>query len=317
MASPQRLAVKLCNVSPRVLQTVERRQFLCPITPVKDTCKQNTKNKEQLSPFNIDTPNRRKILKDGLPKKHGTVLGSGGFGIVYKASYKGDQVAAKVMETKKCISALNSEKHASFLRHSNIVKILMIEEGASLSLITMELCGTTLQDHLDKAALVKNKIVRILRDITCALQFCHNAGIVHADVKPKNILMSADGQAKLTDFGSSVLIAEPNEPSEFHGTPGYVAPEVLKGNKPTPAADIYSLGIVAWQMISRKLPFAGLHSHTIIYLSAKGNRPRDDDINDNFNGIYKTLYRKMWSQYVMDRPATNEVISNIDRLIVQ
>lgn len=101
----------------------------------------------------------------------------------------------------------------------------------------------------------------------------------------------------------------------FQGTPGYTAPEILKGNKPSPAADIYSLGIVAWQMLSRILPFAGLHSHTIIYLSAKGYRPIDDNIDDEFKGAYKTLYRQMWSQNVIDRPTTSEVISKIDTLI--
>lgn len=125
-------------------------------------------------------------------------------------------MAAKVMRTEKCSNVLNCEKNASFLRHSNIVKVLMIEEGASLSLITMELCGTTLQNRLDKAAITKDQRIAILKGVTCALQFCHNAGIVHADVKPKNILISVDGQPKLTDFGSSVLIGEPYEVHKFH-----------------------------------------------------------------------------------------------------
>ncbi|KOC61536.1 putative LIM domain-containing serine/threonine-protein kinase [Habropoda laboriosa] len=315
MASPRRLATKLCSISPRVLKNVDGRTYLHPRTPFKDTCKKGIENKNQLSPFNIDTPNRKKILKDGLPTKHGIFLGSGGFGTVYKASYKGDQVAAKVMQTEKCSNVLNCEKHASLLRHSNIVKVLMIEEGASLSLITMELCGTNLQDCLDETMLTKNERISILKGVTSALQFCHNAGIIHADVKPRNILMSADGQPKLTDFGSSILIGEPNDDNEFHGTPGYTAPEVIKGNRPTIAADIYSLGIVAWQMISRELPFEGLHSHTIIYLSAKGHRPKDNNIDDEFKGIYKTLYRKMWLQNPTDRPTTNEVINTTDTLI--
>ncbi|XP_076649195.1 proto-oncogene serine/threonine-protein kinase mos [Halictus rubicundus] len=315
MASPQRLARKLCSVSPRALKTVERRQFPSPKTPVK-TCQRIVENSNRLSPFNLDTPNRRRILEDGLPRTHATVLGCGAFGTVYKASYKGDQVAAKVMQTGRCTDALNSEKHAIFLKHSNIVKVLMIEQGASLSLITMELCGTTLQDRLDKDRLTKNKRVSILKDVTCALQFCHNAGIVHADVKPKNILMSRDDQPKLTDFGSSVSIRDSNNESfEFHGTPGYTAPEVLNGCRPTPAADIYSLGIVAWQMLSRKVPFAGLHSHTTIYLSAKGNRPNDIRIDDEFKGAYNHLYVKMWSQRVEDRPTTARVIEEIDAMM--
>lgn len=68
-------------------------------------------------------------------------------------------------------------------------------------------------------------------------------------------------------------------------------------------------------MLFRKLPFAGLHSHTIIYLSVKGHRPADDNIDDEFQGVYKTLYRQMWSQNATDRITANEVISKIDMLL--
>ncbi|XP_076386028.1 proto-oncogene serine/threonine-protein kinase mos isoform X2 [Megachile rotundata] len=287
MASPQRLAAKLYNISPRLLKNVGKRQFLSPTTPVRNTYKQITENQKQISPFNLDTPNRRKILQDGLPDKHGTILGSGAFGTVYKASYKGDHVAVKMMRTEKCFDALSSEKHASSLKHSNIVKVLIIEQGVSLSLIAMELCGPTLQDRLDETALTKFERISILRGVASALQFCHDAGIIHADVKPKNILISTDGLPKLTDFGSSVLIGESNENIKFCGTPGYTAPEVLKGNIPTPLADIYSLG----------------------------SRPMDDNIDDEFNGAYKALYRAMWSQNIINRPIASKVISMIDTLI--
>lgn len=102
------------------------------------------------------------------------------------------------------------------MRHANIVNILSIEEGAALSLITMELCGTTLQDKLELENLGKFERLQIWRDIACALQFCHNAGIVHADVKPRNILIGNSGQPKLTDFGSSVLINELHSEETSH-----------------------------------------------------------------------------------------------------
>lgn len=105
---------------------------------------------------------------------------------------------------------INSEKHAAVLHHENIVKILNIEQGNNLALITMELCGISLQDRLQEAALSREKRVSIWRDIANALQFCHNSGIIHADVKATNILVADDGQAKLTDFGSSVLIDKPH-----------------------------------------------------------------------------------------------------------
>lgn len=123
--------------------------------------------------------------------------------------FVGIQVAAKILQKCKDNDVIiNSEKHACLLRHANIINILNIEEGAALSLITMELCGNTLQDQLEKENLDRLKRIHMLRDIACALQFCHNAGVVHADVKPRNILIGKCGRPKLTDFGSSVLMNE-------------------------------------------------------------------------------------------------------------
>lgn len=98
-------------------------------------------------------------------------------------------------------------------------------------------------------------------------------------------------------------------------TPGYAAPEVLCGIIPSPAADIYSLGILAWQILSRKIPFEGLHVHTIIYLSVKGKRPSDEDLDDEFQGQYKSLYREMWSQKMTARPVASKVIYMLDILM--
>ena len=122
-------------------------------------------------------------------------------------------MAAKIIPRKQNDDeVINSERHATILRHTNIVKILRIEQGNSLSLITMELCGTSLKDRLQESALLKEKRVSIWKDIASALQFCHDSGVIHADVKATNILMAANGQAKLTDFGSSILVDEPDEP---------------------------------------------------------------------------------------------------------
>lgn len=106
----------------------------------------------------------------------------------------------------------------------------------------------------------------------------------------------------------TILLRELTVASLPQGTPGYIAPEVLKGYAVTPAADVYSLGILAWQMLSRKLPFCSLHVHTIIYLSAKGARPEDEDLLDGLGGRYKLLYRRMWAQIPENRPTIESVI---------
>ncbi|KAI4493209.1 hypothetical protein M0802_009497 [Mischocyttarus mexicanus] len=314
MASP-RLISKFRSLSPipKSRNSLSPGSFITNNNYIK-----SPENRNKLSPFNLNTPDRREILNNGLPNKQRTVLGTGGFGTVYKAVYKGTQVAAKILEkSKNRNNTIDSEKHACLLRHANIVNILNIEEGTAVSLITMELCGITLQDYLEENYLDKRERIRIWKDIACALQFCHNTGVIHADVKPKNILIGNSGQLKLTDFGSSILINEINEDQISHtitSTPGYAAPEVLCGMIPSPAADIYSLGIVAWQILSKKIPFSGLHAHTIIYLSVKGKRPSDEDLNDEFKGKYKSLYREMWSSNIKARPVASKVIEMIDKL---
>ncbi|XP_011636141.1 serine/threonine-protein kinase mos [Pogonomyrmex barbatus] len=308
MASPQRLVHSLKHLSPRLLEIKSNiRAPSVPKTP-DNVHEGKAKNEKLLSPFNIDTPNRVKLLENGLPKKYHSILGAGAFGTVYKALYKGDQIAAKIIPRKQNDDeTINSERHAATLRHANIVKILSIEQGSSLSLIAMELCGISLQDRLQESALLKEERVSIWKDIARALQFCHNSGVIHADVKATNILMATGGQAKLIDFGSSILIDKPHVSIQPRGTPGYTAPEILKGNIPTFATDIYSLGIVAWQMLSRQVPFYGLHIHTIIYISVKGTRPKDEALDDEFAGRYKELFRAAWSQHAVDRPSLDEI----------
>ncbi|XP_029169516.1 serine/threonine-protein kinase mos isoform X2 [Nylanderia fulva] len=312
MASPRRLMPTLKHLSPRPFESVSNIRTSSPKTP---NFLKVVKNEEPSSPFNLDTPNRIRLLRDGLPKKHRPVLGTGAFGTVYKAFYKGSQVAAKIIECKRNDDEIiNSEKHAAALRHANIVKILKVEQGNSLSMITMELCGTSLQDRLQESVLEKEKRVSIWRDVAQALQFCHISSVIHADVSATNILMTAEDRAKLTDFGSSILIGEPHVSIKLRGTPGYMAPEMLRGDEPTFAADVYSLGIVAWQMLSREVPFHGLHTHTIIYISVKGTRPKCETLDDEFSGRYKELFKAAWSQDIADRPTLNEIISKLDLL---
>ncbi|KAK0157078.1 hypothetical protein PV327_011412 [Microctonus hyperodae] len=314
MASPRLTVsvVKQLNLSPRSLQNSRNvRHSLSPRTPDKlldlNKCKAKTIWKHRVLPFNIDTPNRVKIINNGLESEEKSILGYGGFGAVYKASYKGNQVAVKIIKQRKQDDlTVEAEKHASTLIHPNIVPIFMIERGKIWSLIIMELCDTSLEEKLQEIILNKVERIHILKAIACALQFCHNSGIIHADVKPKNILIASDGQPKLADFGSSILISEMDKiTTSLYGTPGYVAPEVIKGRTPCIESDIYSLGILAWRLLSTEVPFRGYHPHTILYLTGRGERPIDNDINDGYHGYTKrnslffSVYRRLSSFYML------------------
>ncbi|XP_043468534.1 serine/threonine-protein kinase mos isoform X1 [Leptopilina heterotoma] len=317
MASPQALKSGLRRLSPSSTSINIQK-----LSPVSSHVRRNLLNEPErsketfLTPFKVDTPNRKLLVNKGLQNQHPTVLGSGSFGKVYRASYKGDKVAAKLVDRKKHgDSILEAEKHAASLAHENIIKVLAIEEGDLLSVITMELCENSLEEKLEKTSLDPVERVSIWKAIASALRFCHNSGIVHGDVKPKNILFGVDSQPKLADFGSSVLLNESCLEYVFHGTPGYAAPEVVRGEVPTPAADIYSLGVVAWQMLSRKSPFQGLHRHTILYLTGCGSRPFSVKCDDGFNGKYNDLYVEMWAENRRRRPALIVIITELDKLI--
>ncbi|XP_051163320.1 serine/threonine-protein kinase mos [Leptopilina boulardi] len=317
MASPRALTSGIKRLSPssRTINTLKLSPVSSPVR--RNLLNEPEWNKEKfLSPFKVDTPNRKILINEGLQNQHPIILGTGGFGKVYKASYKGDKVAVKLIDRNKHgDSIIKAEKHAASLMHINIVKVFAIEEGDILSVITMELCMNSLQEKLEKTSLIPEERIFIWKGIASALRFCHNSGIVHGDVKPKNILLGIDGQAKLADFGSSVLINESCVEYTFHGTPGYTAPEVVRGEIPTPSSDIYSLGIVAWQMLSRKSPFQGLHTHTILYLTGCGARPLSGKYDDGFNGKYKELYVEMWSENKRRRPALIVIITELNKLI--
>ena len=130
----------------------------------------------------------------------------------------GKEVAAKIIKSDKSkdIKISRAEREAALLRHSNIVQVLKVYEGPALTLITMELCGQSLQEVLKESSITCNQRINIWQCICKALKFCHKMGIVHADVKPKNVLMGKDNQPKLADFGSAVLMHEPYSSSNFH-----------------------------------------------------------------------------------------------------
>lgn len=108
------------------------------------------------------------------------------------------------------------EKEAAFLKHSNIVRVLKVDEGPALTLITMELCGNSLENILEESSIRKEQRIHVWKSIARALRYCHRMSVVHADVKPKNVLMSVDNQPKLADFGSAVFLNEPYTPFDFH-----------------------------------------------------------------------------------------------------
>ena len=177
------------------------------------------------------------------------------------------------------------------LRHPNIVEVYDTEEAYATFFIVMErVPGTVLDKAIEKAGRLSFETSReILRQLASALGAAHSRGIVHRDVKPSNVAFAYEGQVKLMDFGLSfsreIAVAEDQEGEIVGvGTPCYMAPEQIEGPRVDGRCDIYSLGIVAYEMLTGKPPFNGnmyhvlhqhLHSRVPSLLEAVPEAPED------------------------------------------
>ena len=195
-------------------------------------------------------------------------LGEGAMGEVYRATDQqtGQEVAVKVVSRKL---ALDPEMVARFeregealrqLRHPNIVGFVEMFEHAGQHMIVMEYVpGGSLLSLIRQGPLPVERARRIALELCDALTRAHHLHIIHRDLKPENILLAADGTPKLTDFGVARLLAGPRltGTGTQMGTPYYMAPEAWEGKPLDAQADIWSLGVVLYEMLTGKVPFDG------------------------------------------------------------
>jgi len=224
------------------------------------------------------TPNRIKLESEGLSSTEKMVLGRGAYGTVILGKWRGRKVAIKVMEKEdggkatRRRKSLESELQAKHLDHKNIVKVHDVyAKDNQYALVIMEYVGSrnlhrllieTRDKPLDTCLLLS-----AAKSVSSALGHCHSKGIIHLDVKPANIMVNSQGMFKLGDFGCSVATSTPTLDVDHFlvGTPGYQAPEFLRGSPPSPRCDVYSLAILLWQLDTREVPFTGHHPQAVMY----------------------------------------------------
>ena len=206
------------------------------------------------------------------------MVGKGGMGAVFLAHdlTLEREVAIKVLPPdismdEHIVKRFQQEaKTAAKLDHTNIIPIYRVESEGGLNYFVMKyIAGTSLEDVLDqKQPLSIDYIQRVLWEAACALGHAHQRGVVHRDVKPANIMFDHDGRVMLTDFGISKALQAASGftgTGMIIGTPHYMAPEQAKGSTVDGRADQYSLGVVAYRMLTSELPYIGDSVHTILY----------------------------------------------------
>src|SRR5580658_1766872 len=208
-------------------------------------------------------------------------LGRGAMGVVYKAidPVIGRTVAVKTIKLSEEGTGLSrpelltrfqtEARAAGLLTHPNIVVVFDAGEEDGLYYITMELVeGKSLQAHLDGGqAFALPRVLRIMEQTCSALQFAHERNVVHRDIKPANIMLTADDTVKVTDFGTAKILQFGTMQQTAHvmGTPSYMSPEQVKGRAVDGRSDIFSLGVLLYEMVTGEKPFPGQNITTVIY----------------------------------------------------
>src|SRR5215475_11530686 len=219
-------------------------------------------------------------------------LGRGAMGVVYKALDPtiGRTVALKTMrldvhglDAQEMVRRFQNEARAAgVLNHPNIVTIYDAGEEDGIFYIAMEfIVGTTLHELLaEKHVLSTDEVVQIARQICRGLDYAHSNGIIHRDVKPANIMITANGTVKIMDFGIAKSGGQVTNTGQVLGTPNYMSPEQVKGRPLDGRSDLFSMGVILYEMLTGEKPFVGQNVTTIIYkiVNETPITPRDLDV---------------------------------------
>jgi serine/threonine protein kinase len=217
-------------------------------------------------------------------------LGAGGMGVVYLAqdARLARRVALKVLPTE---FARDEERVARFerearavaaLSHPGIAVLYEIGQVDGVRYLAMEYVeGRSLQEQLALGPLSKGCVIDYTTQVASALEHAHGRGILHRDIKPANMMVTLDGRVKLLDFGLAKLLELDDDtrsvltaPGTWMGTLQYCAPEVLRGREADRRSDLYSLGVVVYQMSCGRLPYEGLDGHALVSAILSGqSRP--------------------------------------------
>ena len=206
-------------------------------------------------------------------------IGRGGTAIVYLARERssGAEVAiklirAKYLEDEEAMARFAREaRFVASLAHPNVVGVHRVLDlgAAGIALVMTHVNGRTLKQVIhDDRPLRPEFVVRVLREVASALSAAHAMGIIHRDVKPENIFITEDGRALLADFGVARSMSSDTQLT-MHGvaigTPSYMSPEQIDGSALDGRGDIYSLGLVAWEMFTGHRPWEGESLYAVLY----------------------------------------------------
>ena len=254
------------------------------------------------------------------------IIGVGGMAVVYKAFDNIDNriVAVKILKDEFLANEdfrrrfKNESKAISVLSHKNIVKVYDVSYGDRLQYIVMEYVdGITLKEYIEQQGTINTReAVYFVTQILRALQHAHDKGIVHRDIKPQNIMLTSDGTIKVTDFGIARFSRSETETmnGQAIGSVHYISPEQAKGSVTDAKTDIYSVGVVLYEMLTGKLPFQSENAVSVALMQLQNDPVLPRDINPNIPvGLEQIVLRAM-RKNINDRyQSASEMLMDIEK----
>ena len=242
-------------------------------------------------------------------------LGQGAMGIVYKAK---DPLIDRVVAIKTINLGLaldekeeyeerfyQEAKAAGRLNHPNIVTIYDVGRTGEVAYIAMELLqGRELRDIMNESGLLPvDQVLDIVAQVASGLSYAHEHGIVHRDVKPSNIMVIRDGQVKITDFGIARMSSSSvrTQTGMVLGSPKYMSPEQVMGKALDQRSDVFSLGVMLYEMLTGQTPFKGENVNAIMYQTLNAVPAPPNALNSSVPEMVNFIVAKALAKMVGDR----------------
>lgn len=262
---------------------------------------------------------------DGRYEIH-ELIGVGGMANVYRCYDTIDdrEVAIKILKEEFLDNAdfirrfKNESKSIAVLSHPNIVKVYDVSFGDMIQYIVMEyIDGVTLKEYIAQQGIVKwREALHLTTQILRALQHAHEKGIVHRDIKPQNIMLLQDGTIKVTDFGiaRNFNSATRTMTEQAIGSVHYIAPEQAKGGNTDGKTDIYSVGVMMYEMLTGKLPFVADNAVSVAIMQLQSTPKLPREINPNIpTGLEEITLHAMQKDPRARYESAQAMLNDIDR----
>lgn len=236
-------------------------------------------------------------------------IGRGSMGVVYKAHDPNLDltIALKVLRQDRMSSDsfmkrfLSEAKALGRLDHPNIIRVYNVDEDQGNVYIAMEFIeGESLNDVIQRKRFTPEEIIEIGSTVAGTLDYAHKQGIVHRDIKPSNILVRSDGRLKITDFGiahiEDTAAPKQTQAGEILGTPAYMSPEQVLSQPVDGRSDIFSLGVILYELSAGRMPFAGQNLaaifNSITQIEPAPVKDGNSDIPDDLSALISKCLRK-------------------------